>query len=141
MRELFESILDKFKQDVELYNLLDGHMYVDRAPQKDMPEYVALHLIDLIPDQEFEYGRRLEIARVQFSIRSQSSDSTRVMEMFKAITAVYDRAVLLFRAQNYRSVMMSREMAILVKEPDNFWNYAVDYVVTLQPVTTTTSAP
>ena len=139
MKELFESILDKFKEDVELYNMLEGRMYVDRAPQEDAPEYTAIHLIDLIPDQEFEYGRRLEVARVQFSIRSQSSDSSRVLEMFKAITEVYDRAVLTFRAQNYDCVMMSREMAILVKEPNNYWNYAVDYIVTLQPVTTTTA--
>jgi len=139
VRELFESILDKFKQDVELYNLLDGHMYADRAPQKGMTEYVTIHLIDIIPDEEYEYGRRLEVARVQFSIRSQSSSSERAMEIFKALTEVYDRAVLTFRAQNYKSVSMSREMAVLVKEPDNFWHYATDYVCILQPNTTTTT--
>ena len=138
MKELFESILDKFKQDVELFNLLDGHMYADRAPQDTMTEYVSIHLIDIMPDEEYEYGRRLEVARVQFSIRSQSSDSTRAMEIFKALTEVYDRAVLTFRADNYKSVSMSREMGILTKEPNNFWHYAVDYVVMLQPVTTTT---
>jgi len=138
VKELFESILDKFKQDVELFNLLDGRMYADRAPQKEMTEFVTIHLIDVMPDEEFEYGRRLEVARVQFSIRSQSSDSTRAMEIFKALTEVYDRAVLTFRADNYKSVSMGREMAILTREPDNFWHYAVDYVCMIQPVTSTT---
>ena len=138
MIELFESILDLFRQDVELSNLLDGHMYADRAPQKSMSEFVTIHLIDIIPDEEYEYGRRLEVARVQFSIRSQSSSSARMMEIFKALTEVYDRATLTFRAQNYKSVSMSREMGVLVKEPDNFWHYAVDYVCILQPQTTTT---
>lgn len=141
MIQLQRAIIDEYRRAVALSGLTTG-LYMDRAPQEDMNEYIAMHLIDLTPDEEFDYGRRLEVARVQFSIYSKARSSERANEIFDALRTIFDRCVLTFSADDFHCVSMARDMANLMREEDGYWLYAVDYLVMLQPViTTTTTAP
>ncbi len=139
MHQLIEAILDRFRTDSRLYDACDGNFTFDRAKQEDLDNYITFHIISNVPDEVFDYTRRMEVTRIQFSLFSKSSSAAQINEMFSALTKCYDRAMLVFRAGDYETIMMSREMGYLFKTTDNYWQYVCDFIVQIQPVTTTTS--
>lgn len=139
MLELQQAIADEFKENIELFGLVSGNIFIDRSVQKEASEYIVLHLVSQTVDEEYEYARRLEFARVQFSIYSKKDSTQRINEIFKVLTEVFDRATLTFRAGTWRNINMTRETSRLIRQEDGIWLYFVDYRIWLQPVSTTTS--
>jgi hypothetical protein len=102
-------------------------------------ENYIVFFISTTVDEEFVYSRRLEVARIQFSLFSKSPSTEHVNEMYEALTKVFDRGTLTFRAGDYNCVTIGREMSELVKEEDGYWHYIITYIAMVQPVTTTTA--
>ena len=135
--------MDEFRADLPLYNAVSGRMYAGRAPQEDFDKYIVFYLISDILDEEFAYARRIEVARIQFSIFCKSTKVSDIGDIYEKLIAVYDRATLTFTIGDWKSVEMSREMSHLIREEDDYWMYTVDYIVMTQPSgsTTTTTCP
>ncbi len=143
MLELQQAIADEFKENINLFGLAAGNIFVGRAPQKKevtaLSEFIVVHIISQTVDEEYVYARRLEFVRVQFSIYSKKDTTERINELFKALTEVFDRVTLTFRAETWRNINMKRETSSLMRQEDGVWFYMVDYRIWLQPVTSTTS--
>ncbi len=139
MLELQQAIADEFKENIELFGLADGNIFIDRSVQKEASEYIVVHLVSQVVHEEYVYARRLEFARVQFSIYSKKDSTQRINEIFKVLTEVFDRVTLTFRAEKWRNINMKRVNSFLMRQEDGIWMYMVDYTIWLQPVTSTTA--
>lgn len=133
MKSLFKAIYDRFKNDPTLYAAVSGRMYLGRGPQEDLDKYIVAYLVDVTPNEEFAYAKRIEEAFVQFSIFCKGPRVDEICDIFTEFVRVYDRVVLTFSGGDYTCIEMSRNSANLIREEDDYWMYVVTYMVRIQP--------
>jgi hypothetical protein len=111
-----------------------GRMYKDVADQDTAFPYVVVSMISDVPDKTFTED--YEDVYVQFSLFSNTSDSTEIENMYSHLKELYDECQIAPTGANL--IWMKRENATRIDDDittenglSHVYGYAVDYVVRL----------
>jgi hypothetical protein len=114
---------------------IGGRLYKNRADQDAAWPYAVFFVVGDTPRPTFK--DTIEEVLVQFSIFSQESSSTEIEDLFTNLKALYDNVELTIVGNTF--LMMNRAGASLMTVPkdtemgeDEYWQYNVDYIVTMQ---------
>ncbi len=143
-QSLFTALYVEFTGNSDLVAALTGGMYPEIADDgfigKDSTglrkPYTTFHLIDNTP--EYMFTASMENYLIQFSIWSEQSAPTEILNIVDKLTTVYDFATLTFGDSDFTTIKMQRQGGGLMWGRNTFekdaWVYVIDYEVILTVV-------
>ncbi len=127
MNALLTALYTKFNNDSTLKNSVTG-LYTSAAPQKiDFP-FIVMSIISDVPDDAF--SARVDKFRVQFSIFSDEPSPEEAGTIFGYLKTCYDYCSL--SISGWSHIAMRRLSAFLTRDPEEKWQYVVDYEISAQ---------
>ncbi len=126
MRALFTAIVSRFEavtggQHSQLYQLLDGRLYNTGAP---VGERLPLAVVSLPVNTTDQF---MEKCRVQFSLFSDKSGDTEVLDLYDALIELYDNCDLPALGSPDNTGM--ERFASRLFRDSGVWQYVVEYEV------------
>lgn len=131
MNVLLKSVIDRMNDGSPEANAfkaaISSRLYANAAPQDTPFPYVVMTIVSDIFEETFTSD--MENIVFQFSIFSNNSSSEEAGDIFELLKAVYDDTELTVAGyKNFRVVRLENR---LEREPDDAWQYIVDYRINL----------
>ena len=127
MKALLQAIYGKFEASTSLKDSVTG-LYFDEAPQNTDLPYIRYFIVSDATSKILGLGDQEDIL-VQFDIFSSASSVGEALDIYDALTAVYDDCELTVTA--YSFVGMTRELITIDRTDDSprVWMVQVQYRV------------
>jgi len=133
MKVLYQGIQTLFSTDNTLNTAVGGRLRPHEALESDSFPYVVYSLISHVFDPYFGDSKNIERFRVQFSIYSEKSSSTEVLNIFEYLKSLYDGCSL--TVTGYTFLKCVRENSVFYRRPDlNVWEHHTDYIIEVSTV-------
>jgi hypothetical protein len=132
MKALFTGIYNLFSAapTTALNTAIGGRFYSHEAPQEAVYPYCIYNMVSDVPEFTFGGHYDLSIFRIQFSLYSQKSSSTEVLNAYENLKTLFDGCKL--TVTGYSFVSCTRELAVFYRHPEtNVWQHNTDYIITL----------
>lgn len=132
MKVLFAGIYTFFSAApaTALNTALGGRFYPHEAPQGATFPYCVYRLISDVPEYAFGGSKNISMFRMQFSLYSEKSSSTEVLDLYENLKTLFDGCRLTVTGYTFLSCI--RELSILYRFPDtNIWEHHTDYIIGL----------
>jgi len=131
MKELFAAIFAKFNTVNDFKTAIGGRFYPYEAPQAPVFPYAVYSLVSDDPD--FDFSDDHEEINVQFSIYSEESSVSQILDLFHKLKALFDNAKL--SVTGWSLIRCQRSQSRLDRDIDmKTWGYTVEYDILLEKV-------
>ena len=130
MKELYKGIYKIFDAapTTALHTALGGRLYPHEAPESATYPFGIYALVTDMPAYVFGGNYDTSIFTVQFSLYSQKSSATEVLNAYENLKTLYDGCTLTVTGYSFLSCI--RENSIFYRHPeDNVWVHHTDYEI------------